>query len=425
MENKRSIIALVAGLTLLPMAAQAADTCTPSRLLILLDRSSSMSEARSGLIDGYSKWVLASDAVFNIALDYEDKIDLGLMLFPNLTENQCGAGEINVPPEPDAAWDMLDYLAVDDPPYSGNYTPLGQSIKAAHEAAVMQDTSRNPALLVLTDGYQCCYQSGSSVCDASESELPVDEVKAAAAKGIKVYVVGFGTGVQPSVLSRMAVEGGTARPGCNPANNDCYYQVGNQAELDLALSAIAITVTTEVCDGVDNNCDGVVDEGLERTCQTACGEGIESCSAGEWVDCSAPQPRPDTGCGCTPGETRACGSDIGACKKGTQTCDANQVWQSTCAGSVPATAENCNGIDDDCNGVVDDPLAPGLCSGGLVCVNGLCVTPTDDTPPAPAEVAGPTGCGCRLGALASPGPWGGLLLVILLVPFILLVRKRN
>jgi hypothetical protein len=34
------------------------------------------------------------------------------------------------------------------------------------------------------------------------------------------------------------------------------------------------------------------------------------------------------------------------------------------------TPEVCNGLDDNCNGVLDDGAS---CSGGLHCVNGSCV----------------------------------------------------
>ncbi len=82
----------------------------------------------------------------------------------------------------------------------------------------------------------------------------------------------------------------------------------------------------EICNGLDDDCDGEVDEG----------------------------------CSCTEGNTQECYSgpsgtqDVAACKSGIQTCQASGTWSPTCAGEVTPSTELCNGIDDDCNGVIDD-----------------------------------------------------------------------
>ncbi|MDO9017702.1 MAG: MopE-related protein [Deltaproteobacteria bacterium] len=86
----------------------------------------------------------------------------------------------------------------------------------------------------------------------------------------------------------------------------------------------------EQCNGVDDNCDGRVDE--ECSCPT---EGAtRSCYAGP------------TG---TPG--------VGPCAGGTQTCARDTFGELTwgeCAGMVVPSFEACNGVDDDCDGVVDE-----------------------------------------------------------------------
>ncbi len=135
---------------------------------------------------------------------------------------------------------------------------------------------------------------------------------------------------------------------------------------------------TEVCDGRDDDCNGGVDEGCSctagdsRSCGSsigACVPGTQSCTTGAWGDCTgATLPTPevcdgkdddcngsvDEGCACTAPATQVCGTDVGVCQTGTQSCDAG-FW-SVCQGDVPPTPEVCDGKDDDCNGVVDDRL---------------------------------------------------------------------
>ncbi|MFO0596999.1 MAG: MopE-related protein [Myxococcaceae bacterium] len=84
-----------------------------------------------------------------------------------------------------------------------------------------------------------------------------------------------------------------------------------------------------------------------------------------------------TGMPCTGSETRACGTDVGECVRGTQKC-VDGVF-GDCEGSVGPGTESCNGKDDDCDGMTDEDLvdAPacelqdGVCAGAKkACVDG-------------------------------------------------------
>ena len=56
---------------------------------------------------------------------------------------------------------------------------------------------------------------------------------------------------------------------------------------------------------------------------------------------------------CNDGETRECGSDVGACQKGVTKC-VGGVWQN-CEGEIKPAKEVCgNGIDEDCDGIADN-----------------------------------------------------------------------
>src|SRR5262249_37012195 len=106
---------------------------------------------------------------------------------------------------------------------------------------------------------------------------------------------------------------------------------------------------TEVCNGLDDNCNGLVDE--NGVCQQ-CVPTPEVCN-GMDDDCDgiADDNPVDVG--------KPCGLNIGVCKPGFTAC-VNGALQ--CAGGVGPSSEACNGLDDDCNGVVDGMTRP--CYGG-------------------------------------------------------------
>ncbi len=129
------------------------------------------------------------------------------------------------------------------------------------------------------------------------------------------------------------------------------------------------------CNGRDDDCDGNIDEDeLSRACGTSVGEcrtGTQSCIDGAWGECSADAIGPSTercgtgadedcdgsideGCACAPGQTMTCGeNDVGRCALGEQTCNEDGAW-GPCIGAVNADLEVCNEEDDDCDGRTDE-----------------------------------------------------------------------
>jgi MYXO-CTERM domain-containing protein len=388
---------------LFPALAHADADCTPSRLLIVLDKSSSMNDT----IGADSKWSIAKQAITQVANTYENKIDLGLNIFPN--PNQCAPGKTVVTPGPANASAIVAAFGA-DPPSGGNYTPMAQSIDAAAADAALADPSRRPTILLVTDGWQWC-----SPYDPSTRSLPVGAVQRAKANGITVYVVGFGDDVDSDTLNQMALEGGTALAGCDPsdASKKCYFQADSAADLLAALQTVSINISTEICDGKDNDCDGIVDN-ITRDCSTPCGSGSETCTMGAWGSCTAPTPSPevcdgnDNDCdGVVDNITRECST---ACGSGSETCTLGS-WVSCTA---PMTSpEICNGVDDDCDGQIDN--GADLCPGGA-CVDGACQLPSAAVP------SQPHGCGCKIGGVSDMR--GGFLMILLLAA-LLLARRRQ
>ncbi|MBU1220225.1 hypothetical protein KKF34_10135 [Myxococcota bacterium] len=104
----------------------------------------------------------------------------------------------------------------------------------------------------------------------------------------------------------------------------------------------------ETCNGLDDDCDGIVDDN----------------TAGSGVSCGTSSNYP--------------------CRLGTMTCTGGVLQ---CLGAInPTGAETCNGIDDDCNGIVDDNPSD---------AGGAC----DVRPAAPVGATSP----CQAGTLTCTG----------------------
>lgn len=149
----------------------------------------------------------------------------------------------------------------------------------------------------------------------------------------------------------------TVAPTCFDADQDNAFAGANCATATDCddNDAARYPGATEVCgDRKDNNCDGVLDDG----------------------------------CPCLPGSTRLCHSTVNpteiaddmVCRPGLQACEGG-AWSTSCVGEVGPQDELCDGLDNNCDGVVDE---------GLLNPLGQCLS---EFPTVPEENCGPTGEG--------------------------------
>ncbi|MDY0059580.1 MAG: C-type lectin domain-containing protein [Myxococcota bacterium] len=140
---------------------------------------------------------------------------------------------------------------------------------------------------------------------------------------------------------------------CDGKDNDCDSQVDEELAPPLADRQVG------VCQGARKVCGGVTGWQEPDYAQQPNYQAIEELCDGLDNDCDGAV---DEDCDCLPSEERECGSDVGECQLGKQLCSPEGTW-GDCEGGVLEQPEVCNGKDDDCDGTADD----GNPEGGIRC----------------------------------------------------------